>query len=65
MVFVIFRGFSDFRLSSTQLLVCGCLSCLRSFRGSSDVRVSSTQLLVCRCLSCLCRFRGLRRFRES
>ena len=27
-----FRGFRDFRESSTQFLVCGCLSCLRRFR---------------------------------
>ena len=27
-----FRGFRDFLESSTQLLVCGCLSCLRRFR---------------------------------
>ena len=35
-----FRGFRDFRKSSTQLLVCSCLSCLRHFRHSCDFRRS-------------------------
>ena len=29
------RGFRDFRESSTQLLVCSCLSCLRRFLSLS------------------------------
>ena len=33
-----FRDFCDFRWSSTQLLVCRCLSCLRGFRRCRDFR---------------------------
>ena len=43
-----FRGFCDLRESSTQLLVCSCLSSLRRFRCFRDFR----------------RFRDFPRFRE-